>query len=162
MPSISRPLIESSCFLIAKICFVHVVNVSRQNSVRSAEAEATRTKVSTCGHRYNWKAANLNLIDTIVLLYDRSWNIIIWIELMRLTLFKLNQACAVLPSVLSSVKAGLYRIWCGVNRLGDSGMNTLGDTSAFVNPAGQLLLSRRGKIRMDGVSIVFKFYIAPL
>ena len=33
-------------------------------------------------------------------------------------------------------KDGLYRIWCGVNRLGDSGVNTLGDTSAFVNPAG--------------------------
>ena len=29
-------------------------------------------------------------------------------------------------------KAGLYRIWCGVH--------TLGDTSAFVNQAGQLLL----------------------
>ena len=41
-------------------------------------------------------------------------------------------------------------------------MNTLGDTSAFVNPAGQLLLTRRGKIRMDGVSIVFEFYIAHL
>ena len=60
------------------------------------------------------------------------------------------------------IKAGLYRIWCGVNRLGDSGVHTLGDTSAFVNPAGQLLLTRRGKIRMDGVGIVFEFYIAPL
>ena len=49
-------------------------------------------------------------------------------------------------------KAGLYRIWCGVHRLGDSGVNTLGDTPAFVNPAGQLLLTRRGKIRMDGVA----------
>ena len=49
---------------------------------------------------------------------------------------------------------GLYRIWCGVH--------TLGDISAFVNPAGQLLLSRRSKIRMDGVGIVFEFYIAPL
>ena len=38
-------------------------------------------------------------------------------------------------------KAGLYRIWCGVNTLGDSGMHTLGGTSAFVNPAGQLLLT---------------------
>ena len=28
-------------------------------------------------------------------------------------------------------------------RLGDSGVHTLGDTSAFVNPAGQLLLTRR-------------------
>ena len=49
-----------------------------------------------------------------------------------------------------------------MNRLGDSGVNRLGDTSAFVNPAGQLLLTRRGKTRMDGVGIVFEFYIAPL
>ena len=49
-----------------------------------------------------------------------------------------------------------------MNILGDSGVNRLGDTSAFVNPAGQLLLTRRGKIRMDGVGIVFDFYIAPL
>ena len=60
------------------------------------------------------------------------------------------------------LKEGLYRIWCGVNRLSDSGVHTLGDTSAFVNPAGQLLLNRRGKTRMVGVSIVFEFYIAPL
>ena len=53
------------------------------------------------------------------------------------------------------LKEGLYRIWCGVNRLGDSGVHTLADTSAFVNPAGQLLLTRRGKTRMDGVGIVF-------
>ena len=53
-----------------------------------------------------------------------------------------------------SIKEGLYRIWCG-NRLGDSGVHTLGDTPAFVNPAGQLLLTRQGKIRMDGVGIVF-------
>ena len=59
------------------------------------------------------------------------------------------------------IKAGLYRISCGVYRLGDSGVRTLGDTSAFVNPAGQLLLTRRGQIRMDGVGIVFEFYIAP-
>ena len=57
---------------------------------------------------------------------------------------------------------GLYRIWCGVNTLGDSGVNRLGDTSAFVSPTVQLLLTRRGKIRMDGVGIVFEFYIAPL
>ena len=62
----------------------------------------------------------------------------------------------------TAIKEGLYRIWCGVNRLGDSGVHTLGDTSAFVNPAGQLLLTRRGKTRMDGVGIVFEFYIAPL
>ena len=62
----------------------------------------------------------------------------------------------------SCLKEGLYRIWCGVNRLGNGGVNTLGDTSAFVNPAGQLLLTWRGKTRMDGVGIVFEFYIAPL
>ena len=38
------------------------------------------------------------------------------------------------------VKEALYRIWCGANRLGDSGVHTLGDNSAYVNPAGQLLL----------------------
>ena len=58
-------------------------------------------------------------------------------------------------------KDALYRIWCGVNRLGDSGVNRLGDTSAFVNTAGQLLLTRRGKTRMDGASIVFNS-IQPL
>ena len=52
--------------------------------------------------------------------------------------------------------------WCGVNRLGGSGVNRLGDTSAFVIPAGQLLLTRLGKTRMDGVGIVFEFYIALL
>ena len=31
-------------------------------------------------------------------------------------------------------------IWCGVHKLGDSGVHKLCDTSAFVNPAGQLLL----------------------
>ena len=40
----------------------------------------------------------------------------------------------------SQLKAGLYRIWCGVHRLGDSGVHTLGDNSAFVNPTIQLLL----------------------
>ena len=38
------------------------------------------------------------------------------------------------------VKGALYRIWCGMNRLGESGVNRLGDISAFVTPAGQLLL----------------------
>ena len=38
------------------------------------------------------------------------------------------------------LKEALYRIWCGANRLGDSGVHTLCDNSAFVNPAGQLLL----------------------
>ena len=41
-----------------------------------------------------------------------------------------------------------------MNRLGDSGVHRLGDTSAIVN--------RRGMIRMDCVGIVFEFYIAPL
>ena len=63
---------------------------------------------------------------------------------------------------LPRIIEGLYRIWCGVNRLGDSGVQRLDDTSAFVNPPDQLLLTRRGKTRMDGVGIVFEFYIAPL
>ena len=63
---------------------------------------------------------------------------------------------------VSIFKEALCRIWCGVNRLGDSGVNTLGDSLAFVNTAGQLLLTRRGKIRMDGVGIVFEFYTVPL
>ena len=58
--------------------------------------------------------------------------------------------------VTKKFKEGLYRIWCGVCRLGDSGVYTLGDTSDFVNPAGQLLLTRRGKTRMVGVGIVFE------
>ena len=41
-------------------------------------------------------------------------------------------------------------------------MNRLGDTSAFVIPAAQLLLERRGKTRMYTVGIVFEFYSAPL
>ena len=61
----------------------------------------------------------------------------------------------------NTLKRG-YIIWCGVNRLGDSGGHTLGDTSAFINPAGQLLLTRWGKTRLDGVSIVFEFCITPL
>ena len=36
------------------------------------------------------------------------------------------------------IKEAVYRIWCGANRLGDRGVHTLGDNSAFVNPAGQL------------------------
>ena len=43
---------------------------------------------------------------------------------------------------VSNIKEGLYRIWCGVNRLGDSGVHTLGDISAFVNTAGQRLLTQ--------------------
>ena len=60
-----------------------------------------------------------------------------------------------------SVKGALYRIWCGVNRLGDSGVKRLGDTSAFVIPAGQLLLTRQSKTRMYTVGIVFEFYTVP-
>ena len=45
-----------------------------------------------------------------------------------------------------------------MNRLGDSGVNRLGDTSAVVNLV-QLLLTRWGKIRMDSVGIVFEFYM---
>ena len=41
-------------------------------------------------------------------------------------------------------------------------MNRLGDTSAFVIPAGQLLLTRRGKTRIYTVGIVFEFYTVPL
>ena len=61
--------------------------------------------------------------------------------------------CMSFSITLIIIKARLYEIWCGVNRLGDSGVHTLGDTSTFVNPAGQLLLTRRGKTTMDGVGI---------
>ena len=67
-----------------------------------------------------------------------------------------------LNSIQPLFKDALYKIWCGANILGDSGVHTLGDNSAFVNPAGQILLTRRGKTSMDSVSIVFEFYIAPL
>ena len=60
------------------------------------------------------------------------------------------------------VKAGLYRIGCGVHTLGDNGVHTLGDTSVFVNPAGQLLLTRRVNSWMDSVGKVFELYIAGL
>ena len=65
-------------------------------------------------------------------------------------------------SGLLKVKGALYRIWCGMNRLGDSGVNRFGDNSAFVIPAGQLLLTRWGKTRMYTVGIVFEFYTVPL
>ena len=63
---------------------------------------------------------------------------------------------------LVAIKEALYRIWCGVNRLGDSGVKRLSDISAFVNTVGQLLLNGQGKTRMDGIGIVFEFYNAPL
>ena len=65
-------------------------------------------------------------------------------------------------SVGNPVKEALYRSWCDVNRLGDSGVIRLGNTSAFVTTAGQLLSTRRGKTRMDVVGIVFAFNTAPL
>ena len=55
-----------------------------------------------------------------------------------------------------------HRMWCGANRLGDSSVHTLADNSAIVNPAGPLLLTQRGKTRMDGVGIVFEFYSPSL
>ena len=41
-------------------------------------------------------------------------------------------------------------------------MPTLGHNSAFVYAAGQLLLTWRGKTRMDAVGIVFELYTGPL
>ena len=68
-----------------------------------------------------------------------------------------------MPHVITlTVKEALYRMWCGGNRLADSGVRTLGDNSAFVNPAGQLLLAWWGKTSMDGIGIVFEFYTGPL
>ena len=40
-------------------------------------------------------------------------------------------------NIILKLKGALYRIWRGVNRLSDSGVNRLGDTSAFVIPAGR-------------------------
>ena len=101
--------------------------------------------------------------------YDVRWCHHMSLNVIRLNYFhvfiKSNHRILLLRNqhgMCSLVKAGLYRIWCGVNRLSDSGVHTLGDTSPFVNPAGQLLLTRWGKTRMDGVGIVFEFYIAPL
>ena len=54
----------------------------------------------------------------------------------------LDQCHAPVPTYLT-VREGLYRIWCGVNRLGDSGAYTrryfsfcYPGGSAIVNPAG--------------------------
>ena len=60
---------------------------------------------------------------------------------------------------MMSIKEALYRICCGVYRLSDSGVNRLGNTSAFLNTVGQLLLTRRGKTRMDGVGIMYSPYL---
>ena len=89
---------------------------------------------------------NLLLIETVPLALAQA----------KPTLITLGLRCG------SALKGALYRIWCGVNRLGDSGVNRLGDTSAFFIPAGQLLLTRWGKTRMYTVSIVFEFYTVPL
>ena len=60
-----------------------------------------------------------------------------------------------------SVKGALYRIWCGPNRLGDCGVHTLRDNSAFVNPAGQLLLP--GGVRPEWIPSAYYFNsIEPL
>ena len=64
--------------------------------------------------------------------------------------------------VVKRLKEALYRIWCGANRLGNSGVHTLGNNLAFVYAAGQLLLTWRGKTRMDGVGILFEFYTGLL
>ena len=48
-----------------------------------------------------------------------------------------------------TIKEALYRISCGANILGDGGVHTLSDNSAFVNPAGQLLLP--GGVRPEWV-----------
>ena len=45
---------------------------------------------------------------------------------------------------VSRLKEALYRIWCGVNRLGDSCVNRLDDTSAFIYTAGLSGVSRGG------------------
>ena len=54
--------------------------------------------------------------------------------------YYLSQMRYTLSQFIYYIKAGLYIIWCGVHRVGDGGVHALGDTSAFVNPAGQLLL----------------------
>ena len=76
-----------------------------------------------------------------------------WLRLIRNEPLKCFKPCE--HNFLFCVKEALYRIWCGVNRLGDSGVNRLGDTSAFVSTASQLLLTRPGKTRMEGIGIVF-------
>ena len=49
--------------------------------------------------------------------------------------------CCVVGTFFVQLKGALYRIWCGLNGYWcESGVNSLGDISAFVTPAGQLLL----------------------
>ena len=62
---------------------------------------------------------------------------------------------------LDQFKGALYRVLCGVSEY-ESGVNRLGDTSAFVISASQLLLTRRGKTSMYTIGIVFEFYTVPL
>ena len=47
--------------------------------------------------------------------------------------------CNAMPIMLLPIKGALYRIWCGVNRLGDSGVKVVSIDSAVL----LLLLSRR-------------------
>ena len=47
--------------------------------------------------------------------------------------------CPIAGSFVQCIKGALYRIWCGVNRLGDSGVKVVWIDSAIL----QLLLSRR-------------------
>ena len=53
-------------------------------------------------------------------------------------------------------------VWIDSAIVSESGVNRLGDTSAFVITAGHLLLTRRGKTSMYTVGIVFEFYTVPL
>ena len=70
-----------------------------------------------------------------------------------------------LNSIHPLFKEALYIIWCGVNRLGDSGVKVVWIDSAILQlllSRGQLLLTRRGKTRMYTVGIEFEFYTVPL
>ena len=82
-----------------------------------------------------------------------------------------NELVIVMGDFNADFKGALYRIWCCVNRLGDSGVKVvLIDTAIFQlllsrrrsHPGGWLLLTRRGKTRMYTVGIVFEFYTVPL
>ena len=53
-----------------------------------------------------------------------------------------------------SIKEALCRIWCGVNRLGDSGVNRLGDTSAFVKEALYRIWCGVNRLGDSGVKVV--------
>ena len=53
-----------------------------------------------------------------------------------------------------SIREALYRVWCGVNRLSDSGMNRLGDTSAFVKEALYRIWGCVNRLGDSGVNIL--------